>query len=136
MGTRWGGNTPGSYVWLLHQLVPKPCEIVFSCVCTTSSLEAACGSAELQSFRQVQQQISFWCMQTSGLSPVNVRRKQTGEHRSQLSTQQKSRENHNTHSGPEKPPQILQEKRFCFFSPFAPPACTRTTGFKVVLVIM
>lgn len=42
-------------------------------------------------------------------------KEKTGEHRSQLSIRQKSRENHNSHSGPERPPQILQAKRFCFF---------------------
>ena len=136
MGTRWGGNTPGSYVRLLRELVPKPCETVFSYICSMSSPEAACGAAELQSFRQLQQQISFQYMQTGGLSPGNIRGKQTGGHRSQLSTQQKPRENHNSHSGPEKPPQILQTKTFCFFCPFAPLACPQTSGFEVVLAIV
>lgn len=38
--------------------------------------------------------------------------------RSQLSAQQKSRENHNSDSGPNKSLQMLQAKSFCFLSPF------------------
>lgn len=131
MGTRWGGNTSGSYICLL----PKLYEIAFINVCTASSLEAAHGAAGLQSFTQLQQQIRFWPMHqwfvTCKYKKKSVRREQ-----SWLRTQEKSTENHNSHSCAEKPVQILQVKWFCFSSCFTPLGCTWTMGFKAVLVVL
>lgn len=94
-----------------------PCGIVLSCICTTPSLGAACGAAEFQAATTADQFLvhaNWWFVTWKEKNTTDKRAQKPAEH------QETSTENHDSHSGPEKPPRILQTKRFCFFSPFTP----------------